>query len=165
MIGHLRGTLLEKHPNHVLVETGGATPAEAASTLVIRSVNPATAVHREDEKVTIMGAGFVTTTAARVGPATCGDEQIENAGALLCTVPGTIDVGTYDVIAQNGADVFVFPSGFSVAAGESPPQAGGCASSSSTAPESVLAFSALACLLRALRSPARAASKRTARRS
>ena len=23
MIGHLRGTLLEKHPNHVLVETGG----------------------------------------------------------------------------------------------------------------------------------------------
>jgi MYXO-CTERM domain-containing protein len=64
-----------------------------------------------------------------VGSASCTDVEVENDGAALATVPGTLDPGTYDVIAQDGADTFVFPSGFTVQAAAA---AEGCACGASS---------------------------------
>jgi len=91
--------------------------------LAVTSINPSSAPQGEETRVTLTGAGFDAATTFRVGSAACEGVQVQNDGAALCTVPGTLEPGTYDVIAQQGTASVVFPSGFSVTAG-------GCACSS-----------------------------------
>jgi hypothetical protein len=120
-------------------------------------------------RITVTGAGFTSSTTVRVGSATCGDLAVQNAGALLCTVPSTLPPDTYDVIAQNGADVFVFPSGFTVDPAGAPKSSCGCNSSASAASATTSLASAppevglaLLALLTALTAPPRARNARRA---
>jgi hypothetical protein len=85
--------------------------------LVITSINPTGGSAGEDVLVTITGEGFRAATSFRVGPAQCAGVQVLSAAAVQCTVPGTLAPGIYDVVAQDGRELFVFPSSFAVAAG------------------------------------------------
>ena len=106
----------------------GEGEGEGAGGLSITSVNPSSTAAGTEARVTLTGAGFADGVAVRVGSATCADVQVQNAGALLCTVPSTLAAGTYDVIAQQGAATFVFPSGFTVT-----PAVGGCGCAAASA--------------------------------
>ncbi len=119
---------------------GGEGEGEGGA-LVITSVNPSSQVTGESVRVTIAGASFSDDTTFRIGAEQCSDVDVQNDGAALCNASAALQPGSYDVIAQSGAETFVFPSGFTVDA------AGGCACASSSSPfATVTALGALLAL-------------------
>jgi hypothetical protein len=98
--------------------------------LVITNVNPNEGVEGADVVVTLLGDGFTDATTFRIGSSSGKDVEVQSATAALVTVPGDLAPGTYDVIAQDGGDTFVFPSGFTVT--PAAPSGGSCRQATSS---------------------------------
>jgi uncharacterized protein (TIGR03382 family) len=82
---------------------------EGEAQLFVTSITPSTWLSGEVVEIAILGSGFDETTTFRVGPSAIADVVVAGTEAIRGTVPA-LAVGTYDVIAQTGAAVFVLPS-------------------------------------------------------
>jgi hypothetical protein len=106
---------------------GGEGEGEGEATLSITSITPSSAVVGESVDVVILGSGFTDGLSARIGSEAVVDLVVDSDSALRGSSSDALAAGTYDVIVQRGADIFTFPSGFTVeeAAGDDV-DAGGC---------------------------------------
>ena len=109
--------------------------------LFVSSITPSTAAVGAAIDVVVLGGGFVDGATVRIGAEALDAVVVDSAGALRGRTVGTLPAGTYDVVVQQGAAVFTFPSGFLVtplelddggdSAGDAPD--GGCAAGPSGA--------------------------------
>jgi hypothetical protein len=82
---------------------------EEEAELTITSITPSTIPVGATPEVVVLGTGFGIGTTFRVGPSSLNAVTISNDGAARGTLP-SLGVGSYDVVAQQGAAVFVLPS-------------------------------------------------------
>ncbi len=64
--------------------------------------------------VVILGSGFDARTTARVGSDALSDIIIDGDSSIRGNTSIAMTPGTYDVIVQRGAELFTFPSGFTL---------------------------------------------------
>jgi hypothetical protein len=93
-------------------------PNNNAAPLAVTNVTPTTATNTEDVQLTIFGSGFEAGMTVRVGSIQLTGVSVQNESGALGMLPAGGVPGTYDVIAQVGAETAVYPSGFTITAGD-----------------------------------------------
>lgn len=86
--------------------------------VTVTNVTPTTAPNTEDVQLSIFGTGFEAGMSVRVGSTQLTNVSVQNESGAIGTLPAGVAPGTYDVIAQVGGESAVYPSGFTVTAGD-----------------------------------------------